>query len=230
MMTGGKVDISKYKQMLKEDPQNIKTVQNMIKENDAILHIMQQAAPKGTLKDEIANLRSHAVSETVTADDFIKSLNNTRDGLAELTGVAIPKGLNSTDEYVEYLRSIKPGARGTEEALRNAGFYDKGTPFRKKAAGLIYEGMNGSPVWSRTINKQIENGVVKEVRDAAGKVHLNGGGKIGRALAIVADTVLIGGGVGALAGGAAYAAKAPFHKRKETNELSSNTAYNAMGE
>jgi hypothetical protein len=90
--------------------------------------------------------------------------------------------------------------------------------------------MNGSPVWSRTINKQIENGVVKEVRDAAGKVHLNGGGKIGRALAIVADTVLIGGGVGALAGGAAYAAKAPFHKRKETNELSSNTAYNAIGE
>lgn len=150
-------------------------------------------------------------------------------GMKEFENIKGLDRFKSSEDYGSYLKNMEGGAVGTYKELKRTGIYGEDSTPLKRTIGLANESFAGSPLWARTVEKQIEQGVIDANSlqpGADGKVKLKGGGKAGRVMALIGDTVGLGGGVGAAIGAGAWLMSRPFSGGQ--NSVQSNAPYNPI--
>jgi hypothetical protein len=201
--------------------------------------------PMGTDGKRITDADGNAVTRTINlkgtesmgerAAMFVNANKEMYDGIfegfqhgAKTDEMKHIQGLDrfkNADEYGDYLKNMEGGAVGTYKELKRAGIYGDDAPMLKKGLGIANEAFAGSPLWARTVEKQIENGTAS-VENIDGKMKFKGGGKAGRVMSLIGDTVGLGGGLGAAVGAAGWLMTRPFSGGQ--NQVNSNAPYNPV--
>lgn len=163
-------------------------------------------------------VESHAIQ-------YNRSLDKLRDA-----GIDIPDDMTVKD-VADYFRNMKTGPISIYDTLKNGGLYDKGSNPILKAVGIMDEVNEGSPLWARATNRQIEKGTAKlesHLTDKTGRMVLKGG--LPTRLAALAGDVVLGGALGAAQHGAIYGfGKLIHHNRQDLNNIDANVPLNPIG-
>lgn len=168
-------------------------------------------------------------------DDIEPIFNALKAGESE--GYVPKSNINNIDDYKNYINRMDAGGLATYKELKH--HYRKDAPIGEKVSAFGTEIMNGSPLWARQLEKDLDNGasIVNNIKTKSGEKITNlsdealiktrkeladkgdeiakltkgvkGGNKVARVAGLVCDAVALGGAIGGIMGLAGHIASTP---------------------